>query len=66
MSSTRQSTIPLRCHACGQQTHKTLSSILQNKGFLCVCGAMSELDITELTREIDKSEARIEDFGHKE
>lgn len=65
MSSAHQTTIPIRCSACGQQTHKTLESIVQNKGFLCVCGAMTELDLTDLCREIQKSEARIKDFGGK-
>lgn len=66
MSSAHQTTIPIRCSACGQQTHKTLESILQNKGFLCACGAMTDLDLADLSREIQKSAASIKDFGRKD
>ena len=56
-------TVPLRCPACGQQTHKTLESIVQEGGFLCECGARNELDIERFIEEIRKSEAKVKDFG---
>jgi hypothetical protein len=58
-------TVPLRCPACGQQTHKTLESVLQEGGFLCDCGARNELDIERFAEEIQKSEAGIKDFGKR-
>jgi transcription elongation factor Elf1 len=56
-------TVPLRCPACGQQTHKTLESVVQEGGFLCECGARNELDIERFIEEIKKSEANVKDFG---
>jgi transcription elongation factor Elf1 len=56
-------TVPLRCPACGQQTHKTLESVVQEGGFLCDCGARNELDIERFTEEIKKSEAALKDWG---
>jgi hypothetical protein len=58
-------TVPLRCPACGQQTHKTLESVVQEGGFLCECGARNELDIERFAEEIRKSEAAIKDFGRR-
>jgi len=55
-------TVPLRCPACGEQTHKTLASVVQDGGFVCQCGVRSELDIEQFAIEIRKSEAGIKDF----
>jgi hypothetical protein len=56
-------TVPLRCPACGQQTHKTLESVVQDGGFVCDCGARNELDIERFAEEIRKSRSTIKDFG---
>jgi hypothetical protein len=61
----RFTTVPLRCPACGQQTHKTLEAVVQDRGFECKCGARTELDVREFADEIEKSEAKIKDFGRK-
>ena len=66
MASSSGATVPIRCGACGQQTHKTLESIAQNMGFLCACGANTELDLGEFEQEIEKSVRRIRDFGRDE
>lgn len=63
MTSARYTTVPLRCPACGQQTHKTLESVVQERGFACKCGSRNELDIEQFAKEIAKSEATIGDFG---
>lgn len=63
MTAAKFTTVPLRCPSCGQQTHKTLESIVQNKGFNCECGAHTELDVTLFAAEIRKSEEAIKDFG---
>lgn len=63
MTTARFTTVPVRCPACGQQTHKTLESIAQNCGFVCECGARIELDVDQFAEEIKKSEATIKDFG---
>ena len=65
MTSARYTTVPLRCPSCGQQTHKTLESVVQERGFVCKCGVRSELDIEQFAEEISKSETTIEDFGRK-
>jgi transcription elongation factor Elf1 len=58
-------TVPLRCPACGQQTHKTLESVVQEGGFLCECGARNELDIERFAEEIKKSESAVKDFSRR-
>jgi hypothetical protein len=63
MMSARFTTVPLRCPACGQQTHKTLQSVVEDGGFLCACGARNELDIEHFAEEIRNSESNVEDFG---
>lgn len=63
MSSAKYSTVPVRCPACGQQTHKTLASIAQHGGFVCDCGVRTDLDVEEFAEEIKKCEAKIKDFG---
>jgi len=65
MTTARFTTIPLRCPACGQQTHKTLESVVEDGGFLCECGARNELDIERFAEEIRKSESTIKDFGRQ-
>jgi len=66
MTTASFTTVPLRCPACGQQTHKTLQSVVQDGGFLCECGARNELDIEQFTAEIRKSESNVEDFGRND
>ena len=56
-------TIPIRCATCGQQTHKTLDAIEQNGGLICDCGAFTQIDAREFSKEIRKSETAITDFG---
>jgi hypothetical protein len=63
MTTGEFTTVPLRCPACGQQTHKTLESVVQDGGFLCDCGARNELDIERFAEEIRKSHSTIKDFG---
>ena len=65
MTVARFTTVPLRCPACGQQTHKTLESVVQDGGFVCKCGARHELDIESFADEIRKSESAIKDFGRE-
>jgi hypothetical protein len=65
MTIAKFTTVPLRCPACGQQTHKTLESVIQDRGFLCKCGAHNEVDIERFTGEIRKSETTIKDFGRQ-
>jgi hypothetical protein len=62
MAATTFATVPLRCPACGQQTHKTLECVVQDGGFLCECGARNELDIQRFADEIRKSAAAIKDY----
>lgn len=61
--SARFTTVPVRCAACGQQTHKTLESVAQNGGMLCECGSFTALDIEQFTEEIKKQETKIKEFG---
>ena len=63
MTAAKFTTLPLRCPACGQQTHKTLESIVEDGGFLCKCGSRNEVDIERFAEEIRKSESSIKDFG---
>jgi hypothetical protein len=63
MTNDKFTTVPLRCPACGQQTHKTLESVLQDGGFVCDCGARNELDIERFAEEIRKSDSTIKGFG---
>jgi len=63
MTTGKFTTVPLRCPACGQQTHKTLESVVQDGGFVCDCGARNELDIERFAEEIRKSRSTIKDFG---
>ena len=63
MTNGKFTTVPLRCPACGQQTHKTLESVVQDGGFLCKCGARNELDIERFADEIRKSASTIKDFS---
>lgn len=65
MTAAKFTTVPLRCPACGQQTHKTLESVVQDGGFLCECGARNDLDIERFAEEIRKSESNIKDFGRQ-
>jgi transcription elongation factor Elf1 len=65
MTNGKFTTVPLRCPACGQQTHKTLESVVQDGGFLCECGARNELDIERFAEEIRKSDSTIKDFGRE-
>jgi spore coat polysaccharide biosynthesis protein SpsF (cytidylyltransferase family) len=65
MTGARFTTIPLRCPVCGQQTHKTLESIVYDRGFICKCGARNDVDIERFAQEIKKSEADIKDFGRQ-
>ena len=58
-------TVPLRCPCCGQQTHKTLEAVLQDGGFVCKCGARTELDLERFAEEIRKSASAIKDFGRE-
>jgi hypothetical protein len=63
MTAARFTTVPLRCAGCGQQTHKTLDAVVQNNGFVCECGARTDVDIEQFAAEIRKSEAAIKGFG---
>jgi len=63
MTTGKFTTVPLRCPACGQQTHKTLEAVVQDGGFVCDCGARNELDIERFAEEIRKSRSTIKDFG---
>ena len=65
MTPGKVTTVPLRCPACGQQTHKTLEAVVQDGGFLCECGARNELDIEQFAEEIRKSQSSIKDFGRE-
>lgn len=65
MTSARFTTVPLRCPACGQQTHKTLETIVRDSEFVCRCGARTEVDIEQFAEEIRKSEDGIKDFGRQ-
>jgi transcription elongation factor Elf1 len=65
MTPGKFTTVPLRCPSCGQQTHKTLESVVQDGGFVCECGARNELDIERFAEEIRKSESTIKDFGRQ-
>ena len=65
MTNGKFTTVPLRCPACGQQTHKTLESVVEDGGFLCKCGARNELDIERFAEEIRKSDSTIKDFGRE-
>jgi DNA-directed RNA polymerase subunit N (RpoN/RPB10) len=56
-------TVPIRCAACGQQTHKTLESVIQNGGMQCECGFFTTLDTEQFAEEIKKQESKIKDFG---
>jgi hypothetical protein len=63
MNAATTTTVPLRCPSCGQQTHKTLHSIIQDGGFVCGCGARNDIDIEQFAVEIRKSAAGIKDFS---
>jgi hypothetical protein len=65
MTAAKFTTVPLRCPGCGQQTHKTLESIIEDGGFLCECGARNDVDIEQFAEEIRKSETAIKDFGRQ-
>lgn len=65
MTAAKFTTVPLRCPACGQQTHKTLESVIQDRGFQCKCGAYNDVDIEQFSDEIKKSETAIKDFGRQ-
>lgn len=56
-------TVPLRCPACGEQTHKTLECVVEEHGLLCQCGVRSELDFEQFAVEIRKLEANIRGYG---
>lgn len=56
-------TVPIRCAKCGQQTHKTLEAIEQHGGMVCDCGAFTQIDARKFSKEIEKAEAAIKDFG---
>jgi hypothetical protein len=61
----KTTTVPLRCPACGAQTHKTLESVIQDGAFVCQCGVRSELDLEQFAVEIRKSKAGMKDFGRR-
>jgi hypothetical protein len=65
MNHARYTTVPLRCPACGAQTHKTLETVLRDKAFQCDCGERTQLEEEAFAEEIKKSEAEIKDFGRK-
>lgn len=65
MTAAKFTAVPLRCPACGQQTHKTLESIMDEAGFVCACGVRNDVDIDQFAEEIKKSEAGIKDFGRQ-
>lgn len=65
MTTVRFTTVPLRCPSCGQQTHKTLESVIQNSGFHCTCGAHTDVDFERFSDEIERSETAIKDFGRQ-
>ena len=65
MTAAKFTTVPLRCPACGQQTHKTLESVVQDRAFVCKCGTRNELNIDSFAEEIRKSAAGIKDFGRE-
>jgi transcription elongation factor Elf1 len=65
MMPVKFTTVPLRCPACGQQTHKTLDAVVLDGGFVCKCGARNEVDIERFAEEIKKSETAIKDFGRQ-
>jgi len=65
MKAAKFTTIPLRCPACGQQTHKTLQSVIQDGGLLCKCGAHTDVDVEQFAKEIEKSKSAIKDFGRQ-
>jgi hypothetical protein len=58
-------TVPLRCAACGQQTHKTLETVLQDGGLKCDCGVFTAIDPGEFEKEVRKSEASMKEFGKR-
>ena len=60
MAST--TTVPVRCLACGAQTHKTLETIVRDGGLACACGVTTKLDVAEFGREIRDRENSTEDF----
>jgi transcription elongation factor Elf1 len=64
-ASPATTTVPVRCPACGQQTHKTLASVVRDGALVCQCGARSELDVEEFASEIRKSKADIKDFNRR-
>ena len=63
MQDPKSTTVPIRCEACGQQTHKTLSAVREAGGMLCVCGFFTALNLDEFSVEIRKSEAQDKDFS---
>jgi DNA-directed RNA polymerase subunit N (RpoN/RPB10) len=63
MGNASFTTVPVRCPACGEQTHKTLESIRQNGGLDCSCGVFTALDLDEFIKQIEKVETAIKDFG---
>lgn len=65
MTPAKFTTVPLRCPSCGQQTHKTLASVIQNGGFACRCGVHNDVDVERFSAEITKFESGIKDFGRQ-
>lgn len=65
MTVAKYTAVPLRCPACGQQTHKTLETIVQDGEFVCECGAHNAVDIEQFADEIRKSASTIKDFGRE-
>jgi hypothetical protein len=65
MTAAKFTTVPLRCPSCGQQTHKTLETVIHDRGFVCECGAHNDVDIEQFAEEIKKSETAIKDFGRQ-
>ena len=63
MTSPNLATVPVRCVACGQQTHKTLDAIAQSGGLICDCGAFTEVDVATFEQEVLQSQTAIKDFG---
>jgi hypothetical protein len=57
------STVPVRCKACGQETHKGLAVILAQGGLICECGAHTDVDLERFSDEIRRAQDSRKDFG---
>lgn len=52
MNGAKFTTAPLRYPSCGQQTHKTLQTVIQYGGFVCECGARDVINSERVAEEI--------------